>query len=135
MRKALIVLLLITALLPAAEKKGKSGKKERPPDATLIDFVAQREDNRLLLDGVVRINEVERPLVGLRIKFQLLASGNQLISQQNAVISEEVLEEGDEVPFYLQCQDHVRAVHVMVEVRGKKRMFLKLENPGPYGIE
>ncbi len=132
MRKVLLCLLLSALLLPAADKKGKS-KKE--PDVTLLDFLARRENGLILIDGVVRVNKVLQPLNGMRVKFELFAPGRRLISQQESVISDELLEEGDEVPFYLQCRDHVRAVHIRVSFRSKKRMYLNLENPGPYGIE
>jgi len=131
MRKFLYCLALTALLLPAAGKKSKSDK---PPEVTLSDFLVQRENRRLLLDGVVEVNDVQKPLRGLRIKFKLLDADNRMISQKEATISEERLEPGDEVSFALQCADHVRAVGVLVELRGKKRMFLRLDNPGPYEI-
>ncbi len=132
MRKVLVCLLLMATLLPAAGRKGKSHKE---PDLTLVDFGARRENGLILIDGVVRVNKVVEPLIGMRAKFELFAPGKRLLSEQESVISQEVLEEGDEVPFYLQCRDHVKAVHIWVSFRSKKRMYLNLENPGPYGIE
>ncbi len=131
-RNILVCLVLVATLLPAGEKKGKSDK---PIEASLLGFVAEREGGLILFDGVVRVGEVEEPLNGLRLKLELLAAGEKLISQQQAVLTEGLLEEGDEVPFYLQCKDHPRAVEVRASVRGSKKMFLNLDSPGPYIIE
>jgi hypothetical protein len=131
MRNLLICLLLMAILLPAAKKKGKSPK---PPEVTLLSFEAKRVGGDIEIDGVVRINAIEKPLRGLRLKLELFAPNKELMSKQNIEISEEVLEEGDEVPFYVGCRDHARTVHLMVEFRSKKRMYLRLENPGPYPL-
>ncbi len=122
----------MASLLPAADKKSK---QDKGPDVTLQEFEARRADGNIEIDGVVRINELPESLIGLRIKLSMFSSGEKLMTEQQTVISEELLEEGDEVPFYLACRDHVRAVSIMVELRSKKRMYLKVENPGPYPIE
>ena len=132
MRNALICLLLMATLLPAAAKKGKSPK---PPEVTLLGFEARRVDENIEIDGMVRVNQVEKPLVKLQLKLEFFAPGKQLMSRQNIEIAEELLEEGDEVPFYVACRDMARVVHIMVEFRSKNKMFLRLENPGPYAIE
>jgi hypothetical protein len=132
MRELLVCLLALATLLPAEEKKSKP---ERPPDVTLLEMSARREKGLILIDGLVRVNAVEKPLIGLQVRFKLLAAGEQLISQQDTVVTKEILEEGDEAPFYVQCRDHARAVEILVEMRGKKRMYLNLENPGPYMVE
>lgn len=132
MRKVLFYLLLTAILLPAADKKGKSKKS---PDVTLVEFKASRQERLILIDGLVRVNDVQQPLSRLRAKFELLAPGDQLLSQQETVVAEGELEPGEEMPFYVQCQDHVRAVQVRVSFRSRERMYLHLENPGPYPIE
>ncbi len=132
MRWLLFWLLLMAILLPAADKRGKSDK---PPDVTLVEFKARRQERLILIDGLIRVNDVTQPLSRLRAKFELLAPGDQLLSLQETVVSEEALEPGEEVPFYVQCKDHVRAVHIRVSVRSRERMYLDLENPGPYPIE
>jgi hypothetical protein len=132
MRNLLICLLLMAILLPAADKKGKS---EKPPEVTLLSFQARRVDNNIEIDGVVRIDKIEKPLTDLQLKLALFAPNEELMSKQDIVISEEPVEQGDEVPFYVACRDHARTVHLMVELRSKNRMFLRLENPGPYPLE
>ena len=132
MRKLLICLLLMATLLPAADKKGKS---QKPPEVTLLEFKARRVGGNIEIDGVVQINEIEQTLNGLQLRVELLAPGRQLMSKQNLEIAKEVLEEGDEVRFYVACRDHARTVHITVSFRSKNRMYLRLENPGPYAIE
>jgi hypothetical protein len=122
----------MASLLPAADKKGK---RQRPPDVTVLEFEARRVDQNIEIDGVVRVNALDQPLIGMRIKLNMFSSGNKLMTEQKAVIAEQLLEEGDEVPFYLACRDHSRAVTIEVELRSKKRMYLRVENPGPYPIE
>ena len=80
-------------------------------------------------------NEVEKPLTDLEIKLELFAPNKELMSKQHIVIAEETVEPGDEVPFYVACRGHARTVHIMVEFRSKKRMYLRVENPGPYPLE
>ena len=132
MRELFACFLTLAILLPAADKKSKP---EKPPEVTLLNLSARREKGLILIDGLVRVNAVEQPLNNLRIRFQLRDADEQVISQQDYVLEENELTEGDEAPFYVQCRDHARAVEIQVEMRDKKRMYLLLEHPGPYYIE
>ncbi len=130
--KSLVCLLLLATLLPAADKKSKS---EKQPEATVVDFVAQRDRGLILIDGAIRIDRLDEPFEGLKVRFELLASNDKPVSGQDAVISEALIEQDDEIPFSLQCRDEPRAVSVQVIARGKKKMYLTLADPGPYPIE
>ena len=131
MRVAIPALLLFAILLPAAEKKGKSAKE---PDVLVEEIQVKREERLILIDGVVVANRA-KPIRGLRVKFDLLAPGDQLISWQEARVSKDTLEAGDDVTFYLQCADHARAVAIRIDVRTGGNMGLLADNNGPYPIE
>ncbi|MCP5116566.1 MAG: hypothetical protein GY953_37535 [bacterium] len=131
MRCFVLGLLLFATLLPAADEKGKS---EKEPEVFVEEIEVRREGRRILIDGVVVANR-EKPIRGLKVKFDLLAPGDQLISWQEARVSKDTLEAGDDVTFYLQCADHARAVAIRIDVRTGGNMSLLADNNGPFPIE
>ena len=131
MRYRILGLALLATLLPGAEREGKS-KKE--PDVFVEELAVRREDRRILIDGVIIANRAE-PIPGMKVKFELLAPGKKLISWQQAEVSEDLLEAGDDVTFYVQCADHSRAVAVRLDVRSGKNMYLSADRIGPFVIE
>jgi len=124
-------LLLLATVAPAQDEPDKSVK---PPNLTLLEFEAWREDGRILFDGLVRVNVVDKPMAGLQVWFKLLDASGKTIAQKNADVTQQLLEPEDEEAFYFQCADHARAVAILVEVRTKKRMYYTLENAGPHEI-
>ena len=97
-------------------------------------FRAYRENGRILLDGNLVVNRREG-IKGMRLKFQVLAPGQKLISQEQTRLTKDQLDTGAEVPFYLQFADQSRAVYIIVDVRDGGNMVLTVDKPGPYPIE
>lgn len=118
-------------MLPAADKKSKSGK---PPDVEVEEITVVRRQGLFLLDGYVLVNRA-KSFKGLIVQFEFFAPGDKLISKQEIPATKERLEAGDEVEFHAQCVDHVRAVTVRVNCVSGKHMYLSTENTGPFPIE
>lgn len=141
MRCLLYSTLIAATLVPASGLSAASAlfaaSAQVPPKepAVLVDHIKVfRERQRILVDGVVVANR-EQPIKGLRLRLEVLAPNEQLISWQDAQISKDQLEAGDDVAFYLQFPDQARAVSVRVGILDGNRVFLTVDEPGPYWIE
>jgi len=131
MRLLLVCFLLLGTLLPTAVGRNKSGKLR---DVEVVEFTAVRDESQILIDGVIVVHR-KSPIHGLIIQVNLLAPGNQLISERKVTVSEDLLEAGDEVPFSLAGPGQARAVSVSLTVFSAKHRPLTITNPGPYPIE
>mgnify|MGYP005852136437 CR=1 FL=1 len=131
MTRVLICVFLMASLLLAGDDQGKP---EKVPDVVLEDVVVMREGGQILIDGVALVKRVE-PLEGLMVKIDILAPGEQLISERRIVVTKQPLETGDSVPFSLACRDQARAVAILIDIHNARKMPLQVENPGPYPIE
>ena len=129
MRCLIAFLLVLGVVLPALPQAP-------PPEPEIMvdHFRAYRENGRILLDGNLVVNRREG-IKGMRLKFQVLAPGQKLISQEQTRLTKDQLDTGAEVPFYLQFADQSRAVYIIVDVRDGGNMVLTVDKPGPYPIE
>ncbi len=129
--KPLFVLLALGSLWCAGPQKRKS---LRPPEVEVVEISVRRVERLLEIDGRVR-NSGERPLRGLILLFDLLASGREVLTTQKGAVEEEVLEPGGEAEFRWQMKDHVRAVSLRVNAVDRSGSELPVKRPGPYPVE
>ena len=125
-------LALIMALACVAPAQKRSAPK--PPEIEMIDASAQRQDDRLTIDGRIR-NCGEKPIKRLVLLFDFLDPANVVLSTKRGSIDEEVLPPGEEREFHSQVEDNARAVAVRVnfedgdgrELRAEKSVSLQIE--------
>jgi hypothetical protein len=128
MKLWLLALLAIATLLAYGQDKRKSGS-----EVEVLDAKVRRVEGNLTVDGQVR-NTGDRPIQGLTLIFDFLASSSQVITQRTGPIDEVYLEPGDEASFHVYIRDAPRAVHVRIGARDEKKNHLKVVNEGPFGI-
>lgn len=130
MRSGAAILLILASLVCAAEKKAKPVKS---PDVRVVEIRCQRTEDRVTVDGRVRIGG-NKPLERFTLFFDFLDTGAQVITTRRNDYPEETLSPGQDVDFNLYLPDPVRAVHVVVRAEQKDGRELHVANPGPYPI-
>jgi hypothetical protein len=130
MRCAVVVVMMLASLLSAAEKK----RKPKRANVEIIEVSARRVQDRIELDGSLK-NVGQKPILGLVLKFDLLASSGRVISAGSGPIPEEHLEVGHECDFAFQVADQARAVRFKISVVDDRGFDQRVANPGPYLIE
>ncbi len=128
----MLLWVLLASLLPAAGQQGKS--RRSGPEVTLLELQSHRESGRIMIDGRVKVTS-DRPIKGVVLLFDLMASGNQVISTQKIVVAEETVEPGHEAEFGGHVVDHARAIRIRVHCEDRDTRHLRVANAGPFPIE
>src|SRR5450432_3186638 len=89
MRVPAIALALVTVLALAQPKPKKAA------DVRVLETTAHREENRITLDGKVRVTS-DKPLRGLVIVFDFRSPEREVITTQKTTVDEDTLENGRE---------------------------------------
>jgi hypothetical protein len=131
MKRLVAVLLVLAALLCAADRKRKPAK---PPELEVLEAKAQRVEGRMLVDGRVR-NTGEKPIVSLNLLFDFMNTDAQAVTTRRYAFEDEVLGLGQEAGFQLYLADPVRAVTFQVRAETGRGMDLRVAHAGPFPIE
>jgi hypothetical protein len=131
MRVFAVALLALGSLLFAQARKGKS---PRPAEVAVVELRVQREPGHVTLDGRVK-NTSEKPLKGLIVIFEFLASRGEPLTRQQTQVVDGMMESGEEGSFHVQTVDPVRAIWIRVEAQDSAGRELRVDKPGPYVIE
>jgi len=130
MRSGVAILLTLASLVCAAEKKPKPVKS---PDVRVVEIRCQRTENRVTVDGRVRIGG-KKQLDRFTLFFDFLDTGGEVITTRRNDYAEEVFSPGQDIDFNLYLPDPVRAVRVMVRAEHRDGRELRVANPGPHPI-
>jgi hypothetical protein len=128
MRVPAIALALVTVLALAQPKPKKAA------DVRVLETTAHREENRITLDGKVRVTS-DKPLRGLVIVFDFRSPEREVITTQKTTVDEDTLENGREGTYHVEMADAARAVTYMVRAFDIHEKELRIENVGPFPIE
>ena len=130
-RWSLLCLLVLAAALPAADKKKKAPK---PPDLQVVEAVARRDGEQMVLDGRVR-NSGERTLEGVVLIIDFLSDDRIPVTTRRGPIEEEVLAPGKEAIYRLALNSPPRAVRYRIEAMDRNQRDLRVAGGGPFTIE
>lgn len=131
MARVVFVLLSLATMLYPAEKKRNLPK---PPDLEVVEAVARRLEGQISIDGRVR-NCGEKPLNKLKLFFDFMAPGRQVITTKNSEIEDGILEPGSESEFHLRLVDPVRAVEFRINAEEGSGHELRVDKNGPFPVE
>jgi len=127
-------LLVLTASVTLFWAFGQSRRKPEPPRFEVVEFKAQRHEDRLFLDGRVR-NAGSAAVRFPVLVFEFLSSDDKVVSTRRTDLEPEELAPGEESVFTLQALPPARAVAVRLEMQDRHRRYYPLLKSGPYPIE
>lgn len=113
---------------------GAQKRKPGPASFELVEFKAQRAEDRVLLDGRLR-NTGASKVRFLVLVFHFLSSDKQVVSTRKADIDPDEVGPGEEAGFMLETPFPSRAVAVRMETWDKEERWYPLRRSGPHPIE
>lgn len=127
-------LLVLTASVSLFWAFGQARRKPEPPRFEVVEFRAQRNEDRIWIDGRVR-NTGESAVRFPVLVFQFLSSDNKVVSTRRTDLEPEELNPGEEASFMLQSLPPARAVTIRLEMYDRAQRWYPLDRSGPYRIE
>lgn len=127
-------LLVLTASVTLFWAFGQSRRKPEPPCFEVVEFKAQRQEERLFIDGRVR-NTGGAAIRFPVLVFEFLSSDGKVVSTRRTDLEPEELAPGEESAFLLQALPPARAVSIRLEMQDRGRRYYRLMKSGPYLIE
>lgn len=127
-------LLVLTASVFLFWAFGQARRKPEPPRFEVVEFRAQRNEDRIWIDGRVR-NKGEAAVRFPVLVFQFLSSDNKVVSTRRTDLEPEELNPGEEASFMLQSLPPARAVSIRLEMYDRTQRWYPLDRSGPYPIE
>lgn len=127
-------LLLLTASVSLFWAFGQSRRKPEPPRLEVVEFKAQREEERILIDGRIR-NAGQAAVRFPVLIFEFLSSDDKVVSTRRADLEPELLAPGEESSFQLQALPPARAVSIRLGIQDRWRRWYRLARSGPFRIE
>ncbi|MEJ5366836.1 MAG: DUF3426 domain-containing protein [Bryobacteraceae bacterium] len=127
-------LLLLTASVFLFWAFGQSRRKPEPPRFEVVEFKAQRQEDRIWIDGRIR-NTGSEPVRFPVLVFEFLSSDDKVVSTRRTDLEPELLPPGEESSFMLQALPPARAVSIRLEMQDRWRRWYPLARSGPYPIE
>src|SRR5579872_3462071 len=103
MKRAVLLLAIVVLSLSGADKKKK------PPEVTVVECKARRDNGKITFDGKVRATG-EKTIRGLVLLVDFLSTDNELLTTLNAPVEEEELETGKESSFHFDSDEPPRAI-------------------------
>ncbi len=125
--------LLAVALLVAASTALIAQEPTKKSGVEITAIETSFDDGDMRFEGSVASHR-KKPIPGLVMQLEFFDSTGALLNILNQTIEEDAVEQGDEIDFYLNCDEVPRAVSfrvVMFSGRGKQ---LRTYRAGPYPI-
>ena len=127
--RILTVALLVTATTaPAAQQKPL---KKVAVEITEIETAF--DEGGMRFEGSVT-GWRKKPIPGLVMQLEFFDSTGALLNILNQTIEEEAVERGDEIEFYLLCDEVPRAVSFRVVMFSGRGQQLRTSRAGPYPL-
>ena len=109
-------------------------KSRKPPEVSVLETRARREEGKVLIDVHVRATG-EKPLRGLVVYFDLMSAEGGVVTTQKAVLDTATVASGEERQDQAVTSDPARAVKFKVRASDVGERELRVENEGPFPIE
>lgn len=123
--RAICLILAIFAVAALAAKK---------PDVEVLDVKCRRGEQKVTVDGKVRINS-EKPLRGLVLEFAFLSDSGEVLTTEKTEVTDETLQKDDEQPFHAETLNPPGAIQYKIRVFTGGDRELRVGNAGPFVIE
>ena len=126
--KHVCLVAAILAVSAAAQKPKKA------PDVEVVDVKCHRTEDRLTLDGKVKVTG-EKPLKGLVLEFAFLGSSGNILTAQKAEVSNETLNKNEEPAFHAETLNPPGSIQYKIRAFDIAERELRIGNAGPFTIE
>ncbi len=110
----------------------KKGKRSRASDVRIIEASCYRTEDIATIDGKLAV-EAERSLNKLQLLIDFIDSDQKVLSTRRGLVTEEMLETGDESEFHMQVAATPRSVYFAIRAESGERE-LRVQNQGPFEI-
>lgn len=128
--KLICLVLGILAIVGA----GSAQKAKKAPDIEVLDAKARRGEDKIALDGKIRIT-AEKPLKGLVLAFDFLSASGDVLTTQKQEISDETLDRNEEPSFHSELLNPPGAIKFRIRAFDITERELRSGNAGPFTIE
>jgi hypothetical protein len=109
-------------------------KQKKAPDAQVIETKCRRSEDKVTLDGKVKITS-DKPLKGLALEFSFLSAAGEVLTTQKTEVSDDELEKDDEPVFHVETLNPPGSIQYRIKALTAGDRELRLANPGPFAIE
>ena len=130
--RGLAFILSVFSLCAIAADQGQKGK--RPPDVTVVEAKAHRIEDKVSVDGKVKVT-AEKPLHGLVLAFDFLDHDNAVLTTGKDEISDETMKSGESPSFRSEIVNPPGAIKFKIRAFDSGEKELRIANPGPFIIE
>ena len=123
-----VALLVAATTAPAAQQK--------PPKKVAVEITEIEttfDEGGIRFEGSVT-GRRKKPIPGLVMQLEFFDSTGALLNILNQTIEEEAVERGDEIEFYLLCDEVPRAVSFRVVMFSGRGRQLRTSRAGPYPL-
>ena len=127
------VFCLVIAIVAVASPV-MAQKQKKPPDIQVIEAKARRGEDKIALDGKVRVTG-EKTLKGLVLAFDFLSASGEVLTTQKEEISDEALKPGDEPAFHAETLNPPGAIKFRIRAFDTAERELREADAGPFIIE
>lgn len=126
--KYVCVILAVLAVCAWAQKPKKA------PDVQVLEAKCRRTEDKLMLDGKVRITG-EKPLKGLVLAFEFLGASGDVLTSQKEEIADETLAHNEEPAFHAETRNPPGSIQFKLRAFDTADRELRVGNAGPFTIE
>ena len=126
--KYVCLLLAVMAVSAPAQKPKKA------PDVQVVEVKSRRTEDKLALDGKVKITG-DKPLKGLVLEFAFLSASGDVLTTQKTEVSDETLKKDDTPDFHAETNNPPGSIQYKIKAYDTADRELRIGNAGPFTIE
>ena len=106
----------------------------KPPDVQVLEAKCHRTEDKVTLDGKVRVTG-ERPLKGLVLEFAFLSASGDVLTTEKSEVSDDVMHKNDESAFHCEANNPPGSIRYKIKVYDTGERELRIGNDGPFIID
>jgi|SRR5579863_2516291 len=106
----------------------------KPPDVQVVEAKCHRTEDKVTLDGKVKITG-EKPLKGLVLEFVFLSDSAQVLTTQKTEVSDETIRKDEEESFHVEAYNTPGSIRYKIRAYDSADKELRIGNDGPFIIE
>ena len=126
--KYFCLLIAIFSIVAPAQKQKKA------PDVQVVETKGRRGEDKITLDGTVKITS-DKPLKGLVLEFSFLSASGEVLTTQKSEVSGDELEKDDEQSFHVETLNPPGSIQYRIKALTAGDREIRIANAGPFTIE
>jgi len=126
--KSACLVLAILVITASAQKTKKA------PDVQVLEVKCNRSEEKLALDGKLKVTG-EKPLKGLVLEFDFLSASGDVLTTQKMEVADDTMHRDDETPFHCETRNPPGSIRFKIKAYDAAERELRVGNEGPFTIE